>query len=82
MFSNEEIKGNITSVEKQLLFNISAKLDTLIDLLSNDKALSNTNTPVLEKVATEEFKCKKCNYKTTNKGELLAHYRTHKKEVK
>ena len=26
------------------------------------------------------YKCKKCEYETTNKGELLAHYRTHKKE--
>lgn len=28
----------------------------------------------------EEFKCKKCDFVTENKGLLLAHYRTHKKE--
>lgn len=28
------------------------------------------------------YNCKKCDFKTTNKGELLAHYRTaHKKEA-
>lgn len=36
-------------------------------------------TKVIEGV--KEFECKKCDYKTSNKGELLAHYRTaHKKE--
>lgn len=28
----------------------------------------------------EKYKCKKCDYETDNKGELLAHYRLHKKE--
>ena len=28
----------------------------------------------------EVFKCKKCDFETDNKGELLAHYREHKKE--
>ena len=27
-----------------------------------------------------KMKCKKCNYETENKGELLAHYREHKKD--
>lgn len=26
------------------------------------------------------YKCKKCEYETTNKGELLAHYRKHKED--
>lgn len=26
------------------------------------------------------FKCKKCDFTTNNQGELLAHYRQHKKE--
>ncbi len=26
------------------------------------------------------YECKKCDFKTENKGELLAHYREHKKE--
>lgn len=26
------------------------------------------------------YKCKKCDYKTSNKGELLAHYRANHKE--
>lgn len=28
----------------------------------------------------KKFKCKHCDYETENKGELLAHYREHKKE--
>ena len=27
-----------------------------------------------------EYHCKHCDYTTTNRGELLAHYREHKKE--
>ena len=27
------------------------------------------------------YKCKQCDYETANKGELLAHYREHKKEA-
>jgi hypothetical protein len=26
------------------------------------------------------YKCKKCDYETSNKGELMAHYRTNHKE--
>lgn len=26
----------------------------------------------------KKYKCKQCEYETENKGELLAHYRTHK----
>ena len=32
--------------------------------------------PKTEQKAEQEHKCKKCDYKTDNKGELLAHYRT------
>ena len=32
-----------------------------------------------KQVETVSFKCKKCDYETDNKGELLAHYRQHKK---
>lgn len=46
-----------------------------------------TDNPRLIKVLSKRFrheekqifKCKKCNYETENKGELLAHYRLHKK---
>ena len=34
-----------------------------------------------EQAETVSFKCKKCDYETDNKGELLAHYKQHKKEV-
>ena len=29
----------------------------------------------------ENYKCKKCEFETDNKGVLMAHYKTHKKEV-
>lgn len=35
------------------------------------------NKPIEE----HTYQCKHCNYTTSNKGELLAHYREHKKEV-
>jgi hypothetical protein len=36
---------------------------------------------IIEEVTEEKkvYSCKHCNYETNNKGELLAHYRTHKK---
>jgi hypothetical protein len=36
--------------------------------------------PVPEKEPEKVYECKKCDFKTENKGELLAHYREHKKE--
>lgn len=55
----------------------------------NDKGEYETENPMMinvlsqnfEKVEEELFKCKKCDFETDNKGELLAHYRQHKKEV-
>jgi hypothetical protein len=38
------------------------------------------NFKVIEEVKEELFQCKKCEFETDNKGELLAHYRQHKKE--
>ncbi len=44
--------------------------ETLIKVLSQNFEIAEEET----------FKCKKCDYETSNKGELLAHYRDHKKE--
>lgn len=40
------------------------------------------DTVIMEPKASVEvsmYKCKHCDYETANKGELLAHYREHKK---
>lgn len=42
------------------------------------KALSK-RFEIIEDIKEEIYQCKKCDYKTKNKGELLAHYKTHKK---
>lgn len=34
----------------------------------------------IEAIEVKLFKCKKCEFETDSKGELLAHYREHKKE--
>jgi hypothetical protein len=55
--------------------NESLSLELVVDEVS----------PVVEEVApqvVEEatvLKCKKCNFETESKGELLSHYKTHKK---
>ena len=33
-----------------------------------------------EQLNKEIYSCKKCDFTTDNKGQLMAHYRTHKKE--
>jgi len=55
----------------------------LIARLKKQFEFEEPQTATEKKVAAEvtQYKCKKCDYKTENKGELLAHYRTaHKKE--
>ena len=32
--------------------------------------------------ASKQFSCKKCDYTTDKKGELLYHYRSHKEDLK
>lgn len=49
---------------------LSVKFEEIIEEIKED---------VVEEVKT--YKCKKCDYATTNRGELLAHYKQHKKEV-
>ena len=39
-----------------------------------------SDKPIAKQAETTTYKCKHCDYTTTNKGELLAHYREHKKE--
>ena len=29
----------------------------------------------------QQFKCKKCDFQTENKGQLMSHYKKHKEEV-
>jgi len=37
--------------------------------------------PIKEEIKDNVYKCKKCDFETDNKGELMAHYRkNHKKE--
>lgn len=46
------------------------------------KEVNEVNSVTDDKPIEEKtFKCKKCSYETENRGELLAHYRNHKKEV-
>lgn len=47
---------------------------------TENKMMINILSQNFEKVE-EAFRCKKCDFETDNKGELLAHYREHKKEV-
>jgi len=46
------------------------------------KEIANESQEIIEEDTEEEkkvYSCKHCDYETNNKGELLAHYRTHKK---
>jgi hypothetical protein len=70
---------------KQLLF----RFDNNGEYSTTDEALINKligkfkheNGTIEPPVASKSMKCKKCDYVTDNKGELLAHYRTeHPKE--
>lgn len=54
----------------------------LIEWIRKNKPFLNPiDEPEKPQEAEQEkkmMKCKKCNYETENKGELLAHYREHK----
>jgi hypothetical protein len=53
--------------------------EVLINLLS--KHFEIVKEEAVEENKTELYQCKKCDFETENKGELLAHYRKeHKKE--
>lgn len=75
----------IRKMPKSIRFDKDGIYET--DNLHLIKRLSTRYEEVKEKIEVEKeikekqeiFKCKKCNFKTTNKGELLAHYRKHKK---
>lgn len=56
--------------------------DLLCRVLKQHFEVINEENSVTDDKPTEEkaLKCKHCDYTTTNKGELLAHYREHKKE--
>ena len=46
---------------------------------TDKKILIQALTGKFEEVKEEKvYKCKKCDFETTNKGKLMAHYRTHK----
>ena len=45
------------------------------------EAVEPTKEPIKEEIKDNVYKCKKCDFETDNKGELMAHYRkNHKKE--
>jgi len=49
----------------------------------DESKLSNADINKLKKkftVVEDEYKCKKCDFTTDNKGALMAHYKMHKKE--
>lgn len=80
--------------KKGFYFNGKGEYETDNDLLcrvlkqhfeveTSEKENNMTDDKQIEEIITEEekktFKCKQCDYKTANRGELLAHYRQHKK---
>lgn len=50
--------------------------ELMIKVLSQSFEIKEEKNATVDKV----YKCKKCEYETTNKGGLLAHYREHMKE--
>jgi hypothetical protein len=74
-------------MKKMFTFDGNGEFETedvkLIEWIRKNKPfLKPISEPVKPSKAesTKKYKCKKCNYETENKGELLAHYRTAHKE--
>jgi hypothetical protein len=70
--------------KKGFYFNENGEYETDNDLLCRvlKQHFEVENSATGDKPAEEKiFKCKHCDYTTTNKGLLMAHYREHKKEV-
>lgn len=84
MYTEQEIKGNITSIDRQLLLEIRNLLKEVVDVLKPQP----TQIPIKDEIkATQgdkkQIKCKQCGQPFDNMGLMLAHCRKeHKKEGK
>lgn len=71
----QRLVGNRTEHFELCVFDENGELET------EDPEVIRQLTNIYRHEDSKKYKCKKCDYETSNKGELLSHYReSHPKE--